>query len=249
MWDKNKKKKVLVINGSPKNDRSSTMYITNAFLEGLKASSECDIEVINVHKLNFKPCTGCLSCWGRTEGECVIKNDDISIVKEKLLNADIIIESFPLFFFSMPGVLKSFTYRLLSMMLTYKGHKPPINNESLHGLRYPDSDKRFVVISSCAYTEVDLVYDSVKAQFDFICGKGAYTPIFVPQIKTLVDVKNENKLNRFLKKFIDAGTYFNENGGLTDEIINDLSKPPFSEGAYKIFLSQFWQEEKDGKAS
>ena len=62
MWDKNKKKKVLVINGSPKNDRSSTMYITNAFLEGLKASCECDIEVINVHKLNFKPCTGCLSC-------------------------------------------------------------------------------------------------------------------------------------------------------------------------------------------
>ena len=242
-------KKILILNGSPKKEHSATINVTKAFVDGLVESTGAKVKYINLADLNIKPCTGCLSCWGRTEGECVIKNDDISIVKEKLLNADIIIESFPLFFFSMPGVLKSFTDRLLSMMLTYKGHKPPTNSESLHGLRYPDSDKRFVVISSCAYTEVDLVYDSVKAQFDFICGKGAYTPIFVPQIKTLVDVKNENKLNRFLKKFIDAGTYFNENGGLTDEIINDLSKPPFSEGAYKIFLSQFWQEEKNGKAS
>ena len=35
MWDKDKKKKVLVINGSPKLNRSTTMSITNAFIEGL----------------------------------------------------------------------------------------------------------------------------------------------------------------------------------------------------------------------
>ena len=57
----------------------------------------------------------------------------------------------------MPGILKLFTDRLLSMMNTYRGHKPPEGNESFHGLRYPDPNKRFVVISSCAYTEVDRV--------------------------------------------------------------------------------------------
>jgi hypothetical protein len=132
-------------------------------------------------------------------------------------------------------------------MNTCRGHKPPEGNESFHGLRYFDNDKRFVVISSCAYTEVDRVYDSVKAQFDFICGKGSYTGIYVPQIKTLVDIKNENKLNRFLKKYIDAGKAFAINGFLDEETIKALSKPPFSEGAYKIFLDQFWQEEKNGK--
>lgn len=247
MWDKNKKKKVLVINGSPKLNKSTTMSITNAFIEGLEEVSECDVEIINVQTLKFKPCTGCLSCWGRTEGECVIKNDDISVVKEKILEADIIIESFPLFFFGMPGILKLFTDRLLSMMLTYRGHKPPEGNESFHGLRYPNEDKRFVVISSCAYTEVNRVYDSVKAQFDFICGKGCYTGIYVPQIKTLVDIKNENKLNRFLTKYKTAGHKFAEEGMLSEEECNSLSKPPFSEGAYKIFLDQFWQEEKNGK--
>ena len=249
MWGSNKKKKVLVINGSPKCENSSTMVVTNAFLKGMKEYEDYDLEIINVQRLNFKPCLGCLSCWGRTEGECIIKNDDIKMVKEKILNADIIIESFPLFFFGMPGILKLFTDRLLSMMLTYRGHKPPENGESLHGLRYYDENKRFVVISSCAYNEVDLVYDSVKAQFDFICGKDGYYGIFVPQLKTLVDIKNENKLNRFLVKFSQAGKSFMENGNLDKETLSNLSKPPFSDGAYKIFLDQFWQEEKDGKRS
>jgi FMN-dependent NADH-azoreductase len=36
------KKKVLVINGSPKQNKSSTMVITNPFIEGLKMSSDID---------------------------------------------------------------------------------------------------------------------------------------------------------------------------------------------------------------
>lgn len=244
MWDNSTKKKVLVINGSPKQNKSTTMVITNAFIEGLSEAASIDVEVINVQSLKIKPCIDCLSCWGRTEGECIIKDDDVSMVKEKILNADIVISSFPLFFFSMPGILKLLTDRLLSMMLTYRGHKPPEDGSSFHGLRYYDSNKRFVVISSCAYTEVDRVYDSVKAQLDFIVGKNGYTGIFVPQVKTLVELNNESKMNRFKEKFKAAGYKFMKEGSLDDETLKGLSKPPFSEGAYKIFLDQFWQEEK-----
>lgn len=244
MWGNNRRKKVLVLNGSPKQNKSSTMVITNAFLQGMKEYEDCDIEVINVQSLHIIPCTGCLSCWGHTEGDCVIKNDDVLKVKEKLLDADIIIESFPLFFFGMPGILKLLTDRLLSMMLTYRGHKPPEDGSSFHGLRYMDTNKRFILISTCAYTEVDKVYDSIISEFDYICGKDSYFKIFVPQVKTLVDIKNENKLNRFLTKYIEAGKTFMEIGYLDKELQASLSKPPFSEGAYKIFLDQFWQEEK-----
>ena len=244
MWGNNAKKKVLVLNGSPKLNKSTTMVITNAFLEGMKMQEDIDLEIIHVQSLHVKPCIDCLSCWGRTEGECIIKDDDVAMVKEKILNADIIIESFPLFFFSMPGVLKVLTDRLLSMMLTYRGHKPPEDGTSFHGLRYYDPNKRFIVISSCAYTEVDRVYDAVKAQFDFIVGSGGYTPIFVPQVKTLIELNSEAKTKRFMAKFIEAGKRFMEDGALDPQTIKGLSKPPFTEGAYKIFLNQFWQEEK-----
>ena len=245
MWGKASKKKVLVINGSPKQNKSTTMVITNAFVKGIKEYEDVDLEVINVSSLNVRPCTGCLSCWGKTEGECVIKSDDVSMVKAKILSTDVIILSFPLFFFGLPGECKVLMDRLLSMMLTYRGHKPPLDGSSFHGLRYENTDQRVIIISSCAYTEVNKVYDSITSEFDYILGKNKYIPIFVPQVKTLVDIKNENKLSRFLKKFNEAGRTFMENGALDVTDRENLSKAPFSEGAYKIFLDQFWKEEKE----
>lgn len=221
------------------------MVVTNAFIKGLNQDGALEIETIQVSDLKMKPCLGCLSCWGRTAGECVIKNDDVSLVKEKILSSDIVICSYPLYYFSMPGIMKILTDRLLCMMSTYEGQKAPENGASFHGLRYPDESKRFILISTCAYTETKGAYQALIAQHDAIIGKGNYTPILVPQMKTLVDLHNENKLNRYLDKFIKAGEHFRQDGTLSDEELSLLSKPPFTEGAYRIFLKNFWDEEKN----
>ena len=237
-------KKILVLNGSPKKEHSATLNVTKAFANGMLSTGNYEIEYINLSDLNIKPCTGCLSCWGRTEGECVIKNDDIIKIKEKILNSDVFIESFPLFFFGMPGTMKVFTDRMLSMMKTYRGQKSQLNGESFHGIRYENNPK-FVVITSCAYTEFGPVYEPLISQYDCICGKGNYTMLFSPQLKTLIDLNNESKINKYLDKFYNAGVEFANNGNLSSETYELLKKPPFSEGAYKIFLDNFWKEEKE----
>ncbi|HBK01427.1 MAG TPA: flavodoxin family protein, partial [Clostridiales bacterium] len=101
--------KVLLLNGSPKKQKSCTFLIAESFLSGIKkAFPEAQTEVIHISDLNVTPCLGCLSCWGRTEGECIIKNDDIPLVKKKILDSDIVAEAFPLYFFGMPGSVKVF---------------------------------------------------------------------------------------------------------------------------------------------
>ena len=90
--------KVLVLNGSPKGEKSNTLNITKAFLDGFSADTE--VEYITVKKETIKPCMGCFSCWSRTPGKCVIK-DDMQKIYEKINSADIIIESFPLYFREM----------------------------------------------------------------------------------------------------------------------------------------------------
>ena len=72
--------KVLVLNGSPKAERSNTLNITKAFLKGFPADTE--VEQINLYKKDIKPCLGCFSCWSRTPGQCVIK-DDMQDIYEK----------------------------------------------------------------------------------------------------------------------------------------------------------------------
>ena len=52
--------KVLVLNGSPKAERSNTLNITKAFLKGFPADTE--VEQVNLYKKDIKPCLGCFSC-------------------------------------------------------------------------------------------------------------------------------------------------------------------------------------------
>ena len=89
--------KVLVINGSPKGDNSNTLKLTNALLEGIKQNPEVKIETLTVKDMDITPCLGCMSCWGHTAGKCVI-DDVMTEVYEKVMEADLVIESFPLFF-------------------------------------------------------------------------------------------------------------------------------------------------------
>lgn len=83
--------------------------------EALMAAEEIgvEVEVLRLHDLNIKPCSGCTACvqgkhgliFGGS-GECVIKNDDMPKFNEKLWESDGIIISMPVFIFQPPGYLK-----------------------------------------------------------------------------------------------------------------------------------------------
>ena len=238
--------KILVLNGSPHKSASTTMAVTNAFVKGMCEGGEYESEIINISDLNVTPCMGCLSCWARTEGECVIKNDDMPAVKKRIEEADIIIESYPLYFFGMPGQMKLFTDRLLSMMCTYRGQKPPENGESFHGIRNPKTGQKLVLISGCAYSESESVYDSLLKEYECICGKNGFTAILCPQLKTLIELGASSRLDRYLSKYEAAGKEFAATKHLSEETKQKLSKAPFSEAVYKNLLDNFWREQKEG---
>ena len=238
--------RVLLLNGSPRREKSCTIRVAHKFVDGLRAAGDCDVEEINISDCRITPCLGCLSCWGRTEGECVIKNDDMPAVKKRIEEADIIIESYPLYFFGMPGQMKLFTDRLLSMMCTYRGQKPPENSESFHGIRNPKTGQKLVLISGCAYSESGSVYDSLLKEYECICGKNGFTAILCPQLKTLIELGASSRLDRYLSKYEAAGKEFAATKHLSEETKQKLSKAPFSEAVYKNLLDNFWREQKEG---
>ena len=178
--------------------------------------------------------------------EKVIKNDDMPAVKKRIEEADIIIESYPLYFFGMPGQMKLFTDRLLSMMCTYRGQKPPENGESFHGIRNPKTGQKLVLISGCAYSESESVYDSLLKEYECICGKNGFTAILCPQLKTLIELGASSRLDRYLSKYEAAGKEFAATKHLSEETKQKLSKAPFSEAVYKNLLDNFWREQKEG---
>jgi multimeric flavodoxin WrbA len=66
--------KILVFNGSPKREKSNTLHITRAFLDGRKEVAAHEIHRIDVVDKHIKFCHGCFSCK-YNGGRCVIDDD------------------------------------------------------------------------------------------------------------------------------------------------------------------------------
>ncbi len=172
---------ILVINGSPKAEKSNTYQLTNAFLNGMKqVAKEVQIRECTVCRMDIKPCLGCFSCWSSTPGTCCIE-DDMAQVIQDLLWADITVWSFPLYYFSVPGALKNLIDRQLPMNLPFMEEQEGQIGNGGHPSRYDMSGKRTVVISTCGFYTAEGNYDGVRSLFDHHCGPGNYTAIFCGQ--------------------------------------------------------------------
>ena len=113
--------RVLVLNASPKGEQSHTMAITRAFLSGFPEGTQT--ELLELRHLNIRPCTGCLGCWTKTPGRCV-QRDDMDRVYAAIAAADVVVESFPLYFYGIPGTLKTLTDRCLPYTKAYGWRGP-----------------------------------------------------------------------------------------------------------------------------
>lgn len=93
--------KVLVINSSPRNNGNSDV-LCDQFLKGAKEAGH-EAEKIQIGRAKISPCHACYAC--RETGKCV-KGDDMDGILEKLINADVILLSTPVYFYSMDAQMK-----------------------------------------------------------------------------------------------------------------------------------------------
>ena len=174
-----------MINGSPKGKRSNSLKLANSFIEGVKQKKEesgeqvtiCELDVAT---LKIGACRGCFSCWQATPGECCIK-DDMPQVIEKQIEADLIVWSFPLYYFNVPGILKNLIDRQLPMNLPFMSKGDRGYGSGGHDARYDMKGTKHVLISTCGFYSAKGNYDSVRMMFDHFLGKDNYETIFCGQ--------------------------------------------------------------------
>ncbi|MBQ7158066.1 MAG: flavodoxin family protein [Treponema sp.] len=236
------KKKILVMVGSPKNERSGTLVPTNAFVDGMMASGDYENEYIYIDRMNIKPCRGCLSCWGRPDGSCFIKDDDVPAIRHKLETADVVIWSFPLYLFGVPGQMKCLMDRIVGMVHPYMGQQleePDAMNKPMHGLKNQKEGQKILLLSSCAWCDIDVVYGPIVKQFDIILGKDGYQLVAAPQMRSLHHRGGPRRLKMLTDKFYKGGEEMAKNGCLSAETIALLQKPIFSDDVYKTLVVEF----------
>ena len=239
---------ILTINGSPKGERSNTWRLTSAFLRGIAAREEsaCGqtlaVETLIVAKLNIKPCLGCFSCWSKTPGTCCL-HDDMQAIIEKILWADVIIWSFPLYYFGLPGPLKNLIDRQLPMSLPFMSVEAQNGG---HPSRYDMSDKRTVVISTCGFYTAKGNYSGVIDLFDRLCGKGGYTALFCGQGELFRVKELAERTDEYLSHVEKAGEEFVD-GGITGETRAKLDQDLFPRDAFEAMADASWGVDESGE--
>ena len=143
-------KKILILNGSPKENRGNTYVLVDNFIKGMKEANEVlEIKEYNTNSLNVNECTGCFSCWTRSPGQCIF-NDDATLIMKDYIDADIIIYSTPLYYYSMTASLKKVIDRMLPLNKPYMVKKGELYT---HPKRFEEKEHKFVLISTAGFPD------------------------------------------------------------------------------------------------
>lgn len=235
---------ILVINGSPKGEKSNTYQLTSAFLKGIKQEAgEVQIREHAVCRMDIKPCLGCFSCWNRTPGKCCIE-DDMGQVIEDLLWADITVWSFPLYYFTVPGGLKNLIDRQLPMLLPFMKEREGQVGNGGHPTRYDMSGKKTVVISTCGFYTAEGNYDGVYSLFDHLCGRDNYTTIFCGQGELFRVPEMAGRTGEYLSCVEQAGREY-AGGGISAESREQLAQMILSREIFEACADASWGIEKE----
>lgn len=223
--------KILVFNGSPKRDKSDTMYITRAFLDGMNESGTQDVHIIDVIDKHIEYCTGCFACK-RNGGSC-IHDDDMRRILEEILESDLLLFSFPLYSYGMPAPLKALldrTMPLSSMAMQKVGDRyEHVGQADFRHLRY-------LMICGCGFPNSRHNFEPAVLQFK-LCFPCGHTIITVPESPMFnapeADVVTKPRLDLVRK----AGEQYARTGEIEESLLAEIGSPMIPEEQYAAIVN------------
>lgn len=218
--------KILVLNGSPKREKSDTICITNSFIEGMNDVCKNDVNVINVIDRHIEYCKGCFSCK-KNGGICVIK-DDMQAILEEILQSDLLIFSFPLYCFGMPAPLKALLDRTMPLSsMTMK----KVGDRYEHVGQADFSRLKYVMISGCGFPCGKNNFEAAVAQFK-MCFPNNTTVLTIPE-SPMFNVEEAVAVTKPRLKLVRAaGIEYAESGKISVDLSEKISSPMIEEELY-----------------
>ena len=108
--------KIVIVKGSPHKNGSSNMLVEQ-FAKGAREAGHTVVEMDAAH-MNIHPCLGCGHCG--MDGPCAQK-DDMQLLRDALLSADMAVFVTPVYYFGISAQLKTVIDRFYSYTLRLSG--------------------------------------------------------------------------------------------------------------------------------
>jgi multimeric flavodoxin WrbA/putative sterol carrier protein len=217
--------KVLAINSSPRTGgESKTELMLNSLVEGMRAT-EAEVEVVDLRNKKIKNCAGCFSCWTKTPGTCIHKDDMTLELFPKWLASDLVIYASPLYHFTVNAAMKTFIERTLPVLEPFFLYQ---DGRSYHPLRA--KPPKVVVLSVAGFPEIS-VFDQLSSWVNFIFGgdhtgeRALVAEIYRPMAEALPNPYFKEKAAAILDATRQAGRELATSLSVSKETMARVTQP------------------------
>jgi multimeric flavodoxin WrbA len=217
--------KVLALNSSPRSEgQSKTGLMLDHLVQGMREAG-AEVEVVDLSRKTIRNCSGCFTCWTKTPGVCIHKDDMSRELFPKFIEADLVVYGTPLYHYTVNATMKAFIERTLPIL-------QPFFEKSGEATRHPlrHDFPKAVVLSVAGFPEMS-VFDQLSSWVRFVYGRrgGLVAEIYRPAAETLTTPFFEEKAREILEATRKAGQEIVQSmkvseetmAGMTQDIVGD----------------------------
>ena len=230
--------KVLALNSSPRKEgQSKTEMMLTHLVNGMQAAG-AEIETVHLRDKTIRYCAGCFSCWTKTPGICIHKDDMTKELFPKWLAADLVVYASPLYHYHLNAAMKTFIERTLPVLEPFLLQR---GDETHHPLR---SQPPMAVFLSVAGFPEDEVFSQLSAWVQYIFGRhGAVAAeIYRPAAEAMTNAPYRDKAKDILAATAQAGREIVESRQVGPETMKRIKQVIVDDKAlsYKVG-NLFWK--------
>ena len=197
----------------------------------MNEATKHDIHIIQVIDKHIEFCTGCFSCM-RNGGTCV-HDDDMREILEEILTSDLLIWSFPLYYYGMPAPLKALLDRTLplSSMAMQK-----VGDRYEHVGQADFSHLRYLMMCGCGFPNSRHNFEPAVAGFK-LCFPGSHTIITVPESPMFNAPEAAAVTEPRLALVKQAGRQYAETDEINESLLAEIGTPMIPEEQYAAIVN------------
>jgi NAD(P)H-dependent FMN reductase len=196
---KEKPMKVLAINSSPRSERESKTELMLSHLDKGMREAGADVEVVHLRKKKINYCIGCFTCWTKTPGICLHKDDMTNELFPKWAGSDLVIYATPLYHFTINASMKAFIERTLPALEPFfEDH----GDRTGHPFRFRHPS---VVMLSVAGFPEESAFDQLSSWARFVFSKSLVAEIYRGGAEVMTLPFLEEKAKDILDAVTQAG--------------------------------------------
>ena len=218
---KEKPMKVLALNSSPRTGSvSKTEIMLNHLVQGMREAG-AEVEVVELRKKTIKNCIGCFTCWTKTPGVCIHKDDMSQELYPKWTQSDVVVYATPLYHFLMNASMKAFIERTLPLLEPFLVEREGKTSHPLRG-EHP----KMVFLSVAGFPEMS-VFDELSHWLNSVYGKHGLVvaQIYRPMAEALLVPSLENKAREIFEATVQAGREIVESMTVSQETMERVTQP------------------------